>query len=137
MALMVPFHCFFEDLAEGVHNFGSHTFKLMLTNTQPTASTGTTKADITQISSGTGYTTDGATLTVTSSAQTGGTYKWIVQDYTWTATGTMGPFQYVVLYNSTANRLIGYYDNGSPLTLTAGGTFKADSDQTNGLLRIS
>lgn len=137
MALLNQFDVFPEDLAEAVHNFASHTFKLMLTNTAPNTSTGATKADITQISNGNGYTTDGASLTTTTSAQTSGTYKWIVDDYTWTATGTMGPFRYVVLYNSTANRLIGYYDRGSSLTLASGETFKADADQTNGLLRIS
>lgn len=136
MALLNKFDVFTEDLAEKVHNFGSDTFKLMLTNTAPNTSTGATKADITQISSGTGYTTDGATLTTTTSAQTSGTYKWIVDDYTWTATGTMGPFRYVVLYNATANRLIGYYDRGSSLTLNSGETFKADADQTNGIMRI-
>lgn len=137
MALMNQFDIFTEDLAEAVHNFGSHTFKLMLTNTAPNTSTGATKADITQISGGTGYTTDGASLTTTTSAQTSGTYKWIVDDYTWTATGTMGPFRYVVLYNATANRLIGYYDRGSSLTLNSGETFKADADQTNGIMRIT
>lgn len=136
MALLNKFDIFTEDLADGIHNFQSHTFKLMLTNTAPNPSTGATKADISQISSGTGYTTDGAALTTTTSAQTGGTYKWIVDDYTWTATGTMGPFRYVVLYNATANRLIGYYDRGSSLTLNSGETFKADADQTNGLMRI-
>lgn len=136
MALAVQFDIFTEDLGKAKHDFSTHTFKVLLTNTVPNYTTGVSKADITQISAGTGYTTDGATLTTTTAAQTGGTFKWVVSDLTFTATGSMGPFQYIVIYNSTNNRLIQYYDYGSAITLASGETFTCDFDQTNGLIRV-
>ena len=33
MAVFVKFHCFAEDVAHGVHNLGSDTLKVMLSNT--------------------------------------------------------------------------------------------------------
>jgi len=49
-------------------------------------------------------------------------------DVTVTATGTVGPFQYVVLYNDThaSDALALWWDYGSAITLANGETFKAD-----------
>ena len=131
------FNCFVEDVAEKVHNLGSDTIKGVLTNTAPVA-TNTVLANITQIANGNGYTTGGAQATQSSSAQTSGTYKLVLADITWTATGAMGPFRYLVLYNdtSTSDSLIGWYDYGSSETLNTGETFTADFDATNGVLTI-
>ncbi|MGA0806708.1 MAG: hypothetical protein ACO3PV_09385, partial [Pseudohongiellaceae bacterium] len=76
---------------------------VLLTNTAP-AATNAVKTDITEISAGNGYTAGGSTAAVTSSAQTSGTYKLVLGDpATWTASGgSIGPFQYAVLYNDTA-----------------------------------
>jgi hypothetical protein len=82
MATFTKFNSFVEALAEKVHNLGSDTLKVMLTNTAPVA-TNTVKANITEISAGNGYSAGGATLTVSSSAQTSGTYKLVVDDVTW------------------------------------------------------
>jgi hypothetical protein len=40
-----------QDILNGVHNFGSHTFKALLTNTAPVA-TNTVKANLTEITTG-------------------------------------------------------------------------------------
>ena len=101
MAAFQKFHVFVENLAEKVHNLGSDTLKVMLTNTAPSTSN-SVKADITEIAAGNGYTAGGATITVASSAQSGGTYKLNIADVTFTASGgSMAPFRYVVLYNDT------------------------------------
>jgi len=125
MATYNKFQCFVEDLAHGVHNFDSDTLKVALTNTAPTAA-GTTKlADLTG-----GITTgfDGMTITTSSSGQSSGTYKLVLTDLTMTATGSVGPFRYVVIYNDSATNkeVICYFDYGSEVTLAKDDTFKLD-----------
>ena len=125
MATYTKVNSFVEALAEKVHNLGSDTLKVALTNTAPTAA-GTTKlADLTG-----GITTgfDGMTITTSSSGQSSGTYKLVLTDLTMTATGSVGPFRYVVIYNdSAANKeVICFFDYGSEVTLAKDDTFKLD-----------
>lgn len=140
MAAFNKFNSFVEALAEKVHNLGSDTLKVMLTNTAPVA-TNTVKANLTEISAGNGYTAGGNTASVTSSAQTSGTYKLVLGDpATWTATGgSIGPFRYAVLYNDTAtnDELIGWWDYGSSITLASGESFAVDFDPTTGVLTLA
>lgn len=138
MATFSKFNCFVEDVAEKVHNLGSDTLKVMLTNTAPVA-TNTVKADLTEISAGNGYTAGGTAATISSSAQTGGTYKLVLADVVFTASGAIGPFRYAVLYNdtSTSDSLIGWWDYGSSITLANGETFTVDFDPTTGVLTIT
>jgi hypothetical protein len=46
-----------------------------------------------------------------------------------------------VLYNDTptspADPLIGWWDNGAPVTLTAGQSFTVDYDATTGVLQLT
>jgi hypothetical protein len=128
-----------EDLAEKIHNLGSDTLKVMLTNTAPSAAN-SVKADITEISAGNGYTAGGTAVTITASSQTGGIYKLVGNDVVFTASGgSIGPLRYAVLYNSTpaAGNLIGWWDYGSALTLADGSTLTVDFSATNGILQIS
>jgi len=70
-------------------------------------------------------------LTVSSSAQTSGTYKLVVNDLTLTSTGgTTGPFRYIYIYDdsSTGDKLIAYYDYGSSLTLNDGESLNLNFD---------
>lgn len=135
------FNQFIADLHNGAHNLGTHSLKIMLTNTAPVASNAV-KADIAEIAAGNGYTAGGVAFTVTSSSQTGGAYKLIGNDPVITATGpstgAIGPFRYAVLYNDTqtspAKPLIGWLDYGSSISLGAGESFTFDSSQVNGIL---
>lgn len=140
MASFNKFNSFVEALAEGAHNLGSDTLKVLLTNTAPTASN-TVKADLTEITAGNGYTAGGNTASVTSSAQTSGTYKLVLGDpTTWTASGgSIASFRYAVLYNDTAtnDELIGWWDYGSSVTLADGESFAVDFDATTGVLTLS
>lgn len=139
MATLTKFYCFVEDLAEKVHSLGSDTLRFMLTNTAPSLSN-TQRTDITEIAAGNGYTANGQSVTVTSSAQSSGLYTLIASDVSWTATpSAMASFRYAVLYNdtSTNDKLIGYIDFGYSITLSAGQTFTIDLDQTSGLLYMS
>jgi len=139
MATYNKFNSFVEAMAEKAHNLGADTLKVALTNTAPTASN-TVLADITQIANGNGYTTGGSTTTQSSSAQTSGSYKLVLGDVVFTASGgAMGTFQYAVLYNDTAtsDELIGYWDYGSAVSLADGETFTWDADPTNGVLTVA
>lgn len=134
MASFVKYECFVENVAEKVHNLGSDTLKIALTNTAPNAATHTVLADITEISAGNGYTAGGSAVTVTGSAQSGGTYSLSQSaDVVFTASGgSIGPFRYAVLYNdtSTSDSLIGYWDYGSSISLNSGETFTVDMGAT-------
>lgn len=139
MAAFNKFQSFVEALAEKVHNLGADSLKVMLTNTAPVA-TNSVKANLTEISAGNGYTAGGTAATISSSAQTSGTYKLVLADVVFTAAGgSIGPFRYAVLYNDTAtnDELIGWWDYGSAITLASGETFTVDFDGTNGVLTLA
>jgi hypothetical protein len=142
MATGNKFNQFVQNVNNGVHNFASDTLKVMLTNTAP-AATNAVLTDITEISAGNGYTAGGATVTVSSSTQSGGVYKLIgsAASPTWTASGAVGPFRYVVLYDATPTSplkpLVCYWDYGSNLTLASSDTFTVVFDATNGILQDS
>jgi hypothetical protein len=53
--------------------------------------------------------------------------------------GSIGPFQFAVLYNSTSptQPLIGWWDYGLPITLTNGNTFTVTTDLANGILTLA
>lgn len=139
MASFNKFQSFVEALAEKKHDLGADTLKVLLTNVAPVNSN-TVKADLTEISAGNGYTAGGTAVTVTSSAQSSGTYKLIANDVVFTASGgSIGPFRYVVIYNDTAanDELIGWWDYGSALTLLNGETFTVNFDDTNGILTLT
>lgn len=131
MASFNKFQDFVEQLGKEVHNLSSDTLKLAFTNSAPSA-TNTVLADITQISTGGGYTAGaggGLTLDGVSWSESSGTATLSATDETFTASGaSVGPFRYVVLYNDTApsDNLIGWWDYGSSVTLADGESFTTD-----------
>jgi hypothetical protein len=138
MASFNKLNQFVADVANKVHNLGSDTLKVALTNTAP-AATHTVFANIVEIAAGNGYTAGGGAATLISSVQSGGTYVLKLDNVTFTATaGSIGPFRYCVLYNATpaAGNLIGWYDYGTNLTITAGNSFQVQFDATNGVLTL-
>ena len=127
MANYVKFQSFVEALAEGVHNLSSDAITVALSNASnaPSASADAVLGDITTVSTAN---LDGVTLTKGSSGQTTGTYKYVPNDLTMTASGAVGPFRYVILYNDTAanDPLICFFDYDSEVTLAKDDTFKLD-----------
>jgi hypothetical protein len=136
MASFVKFQPFVEALAEKVHNLGSDQLVIALTNTAPNA-TDATLSQITEIS----YSNcSSRNITTSTSSQTSGTYKLVLTDLVLTASGAVGPFRYVVLYNDTSasDNLIGYWDYGAGgVTLANAETFTIDFDATNGVLQLA
>lgn len=129
MAAYNKFNQFVEDLAKGVHNFTSDatcTVTVALTNTLP-VNTNSTLADI--VSPVTANLSSRVVTGITAE-QTSGTVTFTATDLVITASGSAGPFRYVVLYNddptSPADPLIGWYDYGSSITLNNGETFTVD-----------
>jgi hypothetical protein len=141
MATFNKFQAFVEHMAEKVHNLGADTLKVSLHNTAPVA-TNSVFADLTEIGAGNGYSAGGTQSSQSSSAQTTGTYKLVIGDVTFTASGgTIGAFRYPVLYNDTptspADALIGYWDYGSSITLNSGESFTTDFDASAGVLTVA
>ena len=124
MATFNKINAFVEDLAEKVHNLGADQLKVALTNTAPTANSAQL-SDISEI----GYANlSTRNVTTASSSQSGGTYSLVLTDLVLSASGTVGPFRYVYLYNdtSTNDRGIGWWDRGSSLTMENGDTLTLD-----------
>lgn len=152
---MNKFNNFVQNLADGVIDLNTDALMMLLTNTAPQAgdtvvNTTTTTCTVASVSnaaeitpgSSTGYTKGGAAPTNSGLTQSGGIAKLILQPYTWTAANAgFGPFRYAVLYDNTAGTtstrpVIGWYDYGSSITLTAGETFSVPFDTTNGVLTV-
>jgi hypothetical protein len=132
MATYNKFQQFVEDLAGKVHDLfgtagsGADTCKVYLSNAAPSASGDAVKADMAEITNENGYTAPVSVANV--GTRSGGTFTMQGTSLTITASGgTVGPFQYVVLYNDTptspADPLIAWWDYGSAITLQDGESF--------------
>jgi len=132
MASFNKFQDFVEQLCKGTHQLhaAGHTLKVYLSNTSPSASSHTVKADLAEITAQNGYPSGGSDIQ-NDLSETGGTATVTAQDVTFTASGgSFGPFRYAVIYNDTptspADPLVGWYDYGSSITVLDGETFTVD-----------
>jgi len=128
MATFNKFQSFVSHYCAGIHDLSTtgSTLKYYLSNAAPNASAHTVKTDIAEITNENGYTApidtentgvmDAGVFTIGLSAKT-----------VTAASGTVGPFQYVILYNDTpadpVDPLIGWWDRGGALTLQDGDSF--------------
>jgi hypothetical protein len=130
-------------------NIGSDTLKLALllddAGTTVPVATNTVWANISSketAGAGHGYVAGGASLSVgggqiTTNTQSSGTYTLAGSQVQWTASGgTIGPFRYVVLYDSSPNGsivapLICWWDYGSDITLNVGDSFTVQFNSAN------
>ena len=131
MASFNKFEQFVEDLGNKVHDiFGTNDqLEVYLSNATPSASGDAVKADLAEISYENGYSAPQDTQN--DGTQTSGTLTVTGVDVTVTASGgTVGPFRYVVLQNTTPSSpldpLIGWWDYGSSITLQDGESFTVD-----------
>lgn len=113
-------------LGLGAVNCNTDTFKLYLSNATPSSSADDVKGDIAEISIANGYT--GPVDIQNTYAEAGGTGTCTVVDVVITASGVVGPFQYVAVYDDThaSDILINWWDYGTPITLAASETFTID-----------
>ena len=120
-------------------NSGSDSWKVALAATV-TATDTTFTAGTTDLATGGGYTAGGSAATISTHAVTAGVYKLVLNSpATWTASGAGFSFRYVILYDSTTNTPVGYWDYGSTITMngTNGDTFTVTLDATNGVFQVS
>lgn len=130
MAAFNKYNDFVEQLGLAKHDLSAHAIHIALTNTTPVA-THTILANIVEISAGNGYTQGGKDTANTWSENPAATGEMVCTDQVWTASGgSIGPFQYVVLFNETqtspVDPLIGWWDHLSPVTLADTETFTVD-----------
>jgi len=132
MATYSKYQDFVEQVCRAKHDFGTHVYKVALSNGTPDA-THTGLANITELTTANGYTAGGITTTIGIS-ETGGTVTVTSTDVTWTASGSGITFRYAALYNDTAtspaDALVAYWDNGSSTTVTSGNTLTVDFGAT-------
>lgn len=130
MATFSKYNLFADEISKGGHNLQTAVFKCALTNTAPTAASdtvwNTTVAPAPVAANG--YTAGGNTLTTTSASTTTGTFSLVLADSVFTAAGgQIGPFRYAIVYNSSAsNKVVGYVDYTSSITLNDTETLTVD-----------
>ena len=145
---MATFNKINDFVVNAVHNMDLESDQIVvaLSNTAPSAEVTDPTTDgngilgnVTEVS----YTNCSTrNVTTSSSTQSSGTYKLVLDDITLTASGgDVGPFRYVYIYNDTvatpADPLIGYYDYGLSLTLNDGDSFTLDFSATDGVIQVS
>lgn len=136
MAAFNKYQSAVEALTESA-NIGTDTWRVILSNTAPNAATHSTQADATELSTSGGYTVNGNTCAVTSATQTGGVQKLILASPAqWTGSGGGFTYRYAILWNQTADKLFGWWDNGSAITVAASQTVNVNLDAVNGVFTV-
>lgn len=131
MATFNKFNDFVEQVGLKQHELNADPLFVYLSNEAPLA-TDATRADIADLATGGGYTAGGIDTLNTASESPAGTMTVVGTDVVWTATvGGFGPFRYAILYNQvggllTTNKLIGWWDYGSSISLLVNDTFTVD-----------
>lgn len=125
MAALVFFNKFRQAVLEKKHNFSTDVFKVALVDTLPVVATDDTWSDVSanEVAAGNGYVAGGQALDNITSAETGGVATIDGDNEVITASGgSIGPFQYVVLYNDTATNkdLVCLWDLGSSQSISSG-----------------
>lgn len=119
-----------ENLFENI-NAGSDSWVVKLA-TAVNQAAGT----ITEVATGGGYTAGGNAAAVSSSSQTGGTFKLVLASPTaLTASGGGFTFRYAVLVDATTSTNVGYWDYGASQAVATGETVTVSLDATNGVFQ--
>jgi hypothetical protein len=121
---------FRETLVEGV-NAGTDTWRVILSNTAPTAAGTTTQASANELTTTGGYTVNGNTAAVSTSTQASGVYKLVLSS---PAGFTV---RYALLWDQTANSIAGWWDYGSSQAVAVGETFTVSLDGSAGVFQVT
>lgn len=131
MAAYNKFQDFVEQLLKGVHQLhaAGHTIECFLSNEQPLVGD-TVKVDIAEITIENGYTGPEDTQNDVTESPAGTANLTCVDIQIVASGGTVGPFQFVVMFNQTAtsplDALIAWWEYISAITLQDAETFDID-----------
>ena len=121
------FEQFVKDLGDKVHDLDADTISIYLSNALPSVSADLIKTDVTEITQENGYAGPVDTVQAWTEAAGVGSCTQNADIVITASGGTVGPFQYVVLFNDTPaaplDPLIGWWDYGSVVLLQDGETF--------------
>tara|TARA_R100000654_G_C2609339_1_gene116435 strand:- start:21 stop:443 length:423 start_codon:yes stop_codon:yes gene_type:complete len=130
---------FKQELLQGLHDLDGHTLKLALYTSSATLGPTTTAFSTTNESSGTNYTSGGATLSNVA-VSLSGTVAFVDFDDVTFSSATIADAAGALIYNSSAsNRAIAVLDFGSTKSVS-GGTLTVSlpsASATTALIRIS
>lgn len=122
---------------------GSHSFKIFLTNSTPTAAGTTVKADLTPISSAGGYAEKTVTHGWAETAGSSGIWRFSIgADQTWTASGAaFDTFAYAVLYDdfpsaTPTDPILGWWATGTQ-NIADGSSFTLNVDADFAVLELN
>ena len=125
-----------EPMLEGM-NAGTDAWKVALASTVNAGDT-TFTPGTTDLATAGGYTAGGNAVSITSAAQTAGTYKLVLASPSvWTATGAGFTFRYAILWDSTTSTPVAYWDYGSSQAVAAGETVTVTLDASNGVFQAT
>jgi len=137
MAAGTKFKKWADALGKGA-NVATDQFKLVLSNTIPDYDNDDVLADAAEIASGNGYSAGGNAITTTSTTTAAGVMKLVLADLVITAAGgSIGPFRYLIIIDSTINKLVQAYDRGASITLLNGDSMTANFDPSTGVATLS
>lgn len=121
------------NLSNKVYDGDSDTYRWTLSNTAPVLASTNLLSNITQISTANGYTqmTDGAgglLATMSALSSSGQTTTWAQSaSVVLTATGAVGPFQYLIMVDDTPtsplNPVLGWLNHGAAVTMANTDTY--------------
>lgn len=125
-----------EVIVEGI-NSQTDAWKIILSNTAQVA-TNTTALSCTELSTGGGYTSGGNAASLSSSAQSAGVYKLVLNSPAdWTGSGAGFTARYAILWNSTLDAVVGWWDYGSSQLVNSGEIFRVTLDNVNGVFQVT
>jgi hypothetical protein len=136
MAAYVKYTAAIEPLLEAI-NSQTDAWKVALAATVNVADT-TFTPGTTDLATANGYTAGGNAAALVTAAQTAGTYKLVLSSpAVWTATGAGFTFRYAILWDSTTNVPVAYWDYGSSQVVAVGETVTVTLDATNGVFQAT
>lgn len=140
MAHFTKFEILPADLLAAVHDFGSDTFKVALTDYIPLA-TFRGLSDIEEVPEEGGYVSGGVPVVISRIEKAGfaGVRIFLANTAISAVGGRIGPFRCAVLYNASRQDwpLVGWYDQGVSRSLPDGGGVTLVFDQIDGALGLS
>ena len=121
---------FGSELGLKAHQLETDSLAIYLTNTAVVKATDTTRAAHTVLTAdGSAQKTFAGTQSFTETGAGTGVWRLTLPaDQVWTASGAGFTARYMVLDNTTANKLIGFWDYGSSQAVAAGETLTLDLD---------